>query len=199
MTEKEKKDLGMWYKPGFDLSTRESLMRAKKLCYEFNQESPLEVERQQHYLKDLFSELGDGSFVLAPFFCDYGYNITMGKGCFLNHNVYLMDCAPIQIGNNVLIGPSTGFYTAIHAFDPNDRKFGIERAQPITVGDDVWIAGDVTVLPGVTIGSGSIIGAKTLVNKDIPENVIAAGNPVRIIRPLTEADKIDPSILEQYM
>ena len=113
---------------------------------------------------------------------DYGYNVYLGAGTFLNHNCYLMDCATIRFGRKVFVGPNCGFYTAIHPLDKVQRAKGIERAAAIEIGDDVWLGGDVTVLPGVKIGSGSVIGAKSLVTKDIPDNVLAFGNPCRVVK-----------------
>ena len=104
-----------------------------------------------------------------------------------------MDCAPITIGKHCFIGPNCGMYTAIHPIVAKERNQGLEMAKPITIKDNVWIGGDVTILPGVTIGEGSVIGAKSLVTKDIPANVIAVGNPCRIVRPITDEDLIKPS------
>ena len=111
---------------------------------------------------------------------DYGYNVYIGEGSFLNHNIYLMDCAKIEIGNHCFIGPNCGFYTALHPLIVEKRNEGLEMAKPIKIGDNVWIGGDVTILPGVKIGEGSIIGAKSLVSNDIPAGVIAFGNPCKV-------------------
>ena len=115
---------------------------------------------------------------------DYGYNIEIGEGSFFNHNIYLMDCAKIVFGKKCFIGPNCGFYTALHPLEVEERNAGLEIAKPIEIGDNVWIGADVTILPGVNIGKNSVVGAKSLVTKDIPANVVAFGNPCRVIRKL---------------
>ena len=124
-----------------------------------------------------------------PFFCDYGSNIELGDNVFINAYCVFLDEALITIGNNVFIAPQCGFYTAGHPLDKELRRQKKEYSLPITIGDDVWIGGMVAVMPGVTIGSGSVIGGGSVVIDDIPADVLAAGNPCRVIRPLTPADK----------
>ena len=143
----------------------------------------------------LFSELigrpvGEDFCLFPPFYTDYGYNCRIGEETFLNHNAYLMDGALITIGKHCFIGPNCGMYTANHPLVAEERNQGLEQARPITIGDNVWIGADVTILPGVTIGEGSVIGAKSVVTKDIPPNVIALGNPCRVLRAITEADRV---------
>ena len=140
--------------------------------------------------KDLFGSIGENSQVLPPFRCDYGSHIQIGTGTFINFNVSMVDVGEIKIGNKVLIGPGTGLFTAIHPTDPEIRATGIESSKPIIIEDKVWIGGNVTILPGVTIGKGSIIGAGSVVTKDIPKMTIAVGNPAKVIREITEEDKI---------
>ena len=139
--------------------------------------------------KLLFGEIGENSQVLPPFRCDYGKNITIGSGTFINFNVSMVDVGEIKIGSKVLIGPGTGIFTAIHPIDPEIRATGVESAKPIIIEDKVWIGGNVTILPGVTIGKGSIIGAGSVVTKDIPQMSIAIGNPAKVIRKISEEDK----------
>ena len=115
-------------------------------------------------------------------------SITIGEGSFLNRGCYLMDCAPIALGKHVFMGPDCGVYTAVHPFDAASRNTGLEKALPVTIEDEVWLGGHVTILPGVTIGRGSIIGAGSVVTKDVPAGVVAAGNPCRVLRALTEED-----------
>lgn len=198
MTEQEKKDAGLWYDAHYDPNIRDTLFRAKELAFKFNKTNPLNRKKQRKILKKLLHSIHKTTTILSPFYCDYGYNITIGKHSFLNHDVYLMDCGKITIGNHVLIGPSSGLYTATHAFVPEERNLGLEKTGAITIEDNVWLGGNVTVLPGVTIHEGSIIGAKSLVNSDIPPNVIAAGNPCKVIREITEADRLDPDIINTY-
>ena len=139
--------------------------------------------------KDLFGAFGK-STVLSPFRCDYGDQIYIGDDCFINFNVSMIDLGKIKIGNRVLIGPGTGIFTAIHPIDPEIRATGIEKGVDIIIEDDVWIGGNATILPGITIGKGAIIGAGSVVTKDIPKMTIAAGNPAKVIRGITEEDKI---------
>lgn len=127
--------------------------------------------------------------ITAPFYCDYGFNISIGENFYTNHNVTILDGANVTFGNNVFIAPNCVFSTAGHAIDSEQRGRGLEIAQPITVGDDVWFGANVTVLPGVTIGSNTVIGAGSVVTKDIPSGVIAVGNPCRVMREITEQDK----------
>jgi maltose O-acetyltransferase len=143
-------------------------------------------ERSKHLLHQLLGSLGEGSVILPRFQCDYGTQITIGANCFLNYDAILLDCAPISIGDNVSIGPRAQLVTALHPVDDHDaRRAGWESASAIAVGDNVWLAAGVIVCPGVTIGANSVIGAGSVVISDIPANVLAAGNPCRVIRGLT--------------
>ena len=183
MTEKEKMLAGQWYNANFDAKLIEERAAVKDLCLEFNSTPLKNLRGRQELLKKILPHVDAESLeILSPFMVDYGYNIYLGAGTFLNHNCYLMDCAEIKLGKKVFVGPNCNFYTAIHPLDKIRRAEGLEIAKPIEIGDDVWIGGDVTILPGVKIGSGSIIGAKSLVTKDIPENVMAFGNPARVMK-----------------
>jgi len=173
---------GQWYDANFDPKLIEERAIVKDLCLEFNA-TKMQEPRRRELLKKILPHVDTNTVeILSPFMVDYGYNIYFGAGIFLNHNCYLMDCAEIRFGKKVFVGPNCGFYTAIHPLDKVQRAAGIEMAKPIVIGDDVWIGGDVTILPGVTIGSGSVIGAKSLVTKDIPANVVAFGNPCRVVK-----------------
>ena len=140
--------------------------------------------------KELFGSIGENSQVLPPFRCDYGSHIHIGSESFINFNVSMIDVGEIRIGDKVLIGPGTGLFTAIHPIDPEIRATGVESSKPIVIEDKVRIGGNVTILPGVKIGRGAIIGAGSVVTKDIPEMTIVAGNPAKVIRKITEDDKI---------
>ena len=191
MTEKEKMQKGMWYDANFDKELLAERIEADGLCYEFNHTHPKEAEKRAEILDKLLPNKGENVSILAPFIADYGKNCFIGEGTFINYGAYLMDGAPITIGKSCFIGPNCGMYTATHPLLAEERNRGLEKAKPITIGDNVWLGGDVTILPGVTIGEGSVIGAKSLVNKDIPPNVIAAGNPCKVIRAITEEDRIN--------
>jgi len=183
LTEKEKMLAGQWYNANFDTRLIEERAFVKDLCLEFNLTRMQDLTRRQKILREILPNVDAESVeILSPFMVDYGYNIYLGAGTFLNHNCYLMDCAQIRLGKKVFVGPNCGFYTALHPLDFVKRAEGLEMAKPIVIGDDVWIGGDVTILPGVKIGRGSVIGAKSLVTRDIPENVMAFGNPCKVVK-----------------
>ena len=192
MTEQEKMAAGLWYDANFDPELLAARTKAEELCAAFNAAAPGDAERRGALLQALIPDLGEGVTILSPFYTDYGSNCRIGAGSFLNHGVYLMDGAPITLGRNCFLGPSCGLYTANHPLNAVQRAQGLERALPITLGDDVWLGGNVVILPGVTIGSGSVIGAGSVVTHDIPPGVVAAGNPCRVLRPITEADRVQP-------
>lgn len=176
---------GKWYNANFDTELLKERVFVKDLCLEFNQIKMADSEKRLELLKKILPNVEvDKIEILSPFIVDYGYNIEIGEGSFFNHNIYMMDCAKIIFGKKNFIGPNCGFYTAIHPFEIEKRNAGFELAKPITIGDNVWFGGNVTVLPGVKIGSGVVIGAGSVVTKDIPENVIAVGNPCKVLRSL---------------
>ena len=156
--------------------------RAKDLCFKFNALPPSEREARKNIIKQLFSKTTDEFLIESSFYCDYGYNIEIGNNFYINHNCVILDCAKVTFGDNVFIGPNCGFYTATHPINAEERNSGLESAKPISIGNNVWIGGNVTVLPGVEIGDNTIIGAGSVVTKNIPKNVVAVGNPCRIIK-----------------
>ncbi|MDO5330075.1 MAG: sugar O-acetyltransferase [Bacillota bacterium] len=186
MNEKEKRDLGLAYDANFNEDLLKERQKAEELCFRFNSLSPTEEGAKRAVLEALIPGYPKSATILSPFIADYGYNVSIGEGSFINHGAYLMDCAPISIGSHVFIGPNLGAYTAIHPLDIESRNKGLEKAKPIVIEDDVWIASDVTILPGAKIGHGSVIGAKSLVSGEIPPNVLAYGNPVRVIKPIDQ-------------
>ena len=155
---------------------------AKDLCFEYNVLKPSQVEKRDELMRKILGKAGKNLWIEQQFWCDYGYNIEVGDNFYANHGLVILDGAKVVFGNNVFIAPQCGFYTAGHPLDYETRNTGLEYALPITVGNNVWIGGMVTVLPGVTIGSGSVIGAGSVVTRDVPENVVAAGNPCRVLR-----------------
>ncbi|CVH76862.1 Putative acetyltransferase [Clostridiales bacterium CHKCI006] len=189
MSEKEKRDLGEWYDANFDEELLEERVAAIDLCFDLNQTRQSEREKRQQILQQLIGKAGEGLEVISPFSCDYGYHIHLGKQVFINTNCYLMDCAPITIGDHVFIGPHCGFYTASHPLNYTMRNAGLEKALPITIGSNVWFGGHVVVLPGVTIGDGCVIGAGSVVTHDIPANSVAVGSPCRVISTIDQDDR----------
>ena len=179
----------MLYDANHDESLLEERAAAKGLCYEFNRLHPSDECGQQALIKKLLGKTKGTFCIVAPFWCDYGYNIEIGENFFANHNTVILDCAKVTFGDNVFVAPNCGFYTAGHPIDFERRNKGLEYAYPITVGDNVWIGGGVQVMSGVTIGSNVVIGGGSIVVKDIPSNSVAVGNPCRVIRAITEADQ----------
>lgn len=161
------------------------LMQTRCKLHEFNSLAPDNIDRQHELLRELLGAVGTKFHVNQPFRCDYGCNITIGENFFANFNLTILDEAPVTIGNNVFIGPNVNIYTACHPLDSAQRDTLLEWAEPVTIGDSVWIGGNTTILPGVTIGSRTVIGAGSVVTRDIPDGVVAAGNPARIIKETT--------------
>lgn len=189
MTEKEKMLAQKIYNANFDRELLEERRNCKELCYDFNQLRPSEIEKQTKLMKKILGKTKGEFCIMAPFWCDYGYNIEIGENFFANHNCVILDGGKIKFGDNVFIAPNCGFHTAGHPVDFERRNQGLEYAYPITIGNDVWIGAGVHVMPGVTIGSNVVIGGGSIVTKDVPDNVVAVGNPCRVIRYITNEDK----------
>ncbi len=173
------------YNPAYE----EEIRKGKEKCFQYNQLCPNDSERQQAILQQLLGKMGKDVIVTPPFWCDYGYNITVGDFFYSNHNMIIQDGATVTFGDHVFIGPNCCFTTAEHAIDPEMRKAGIEIAKPITIGNNVWIGAGSTILAGVEIGDNTVIGAGSVVTKSIPDNVVAVGVPCKVLRAITEADK----------
>ena len=188
MTEKQKAEAGYLYSPYADELPAERAA-CKDLCFEYNSLKPSDTDGQRRILNKIINDPNGTAIVTAPFWCDYGHNITVGKNFYCNHNLVVLDEAKVTAGDNVFIAPHCCITTAGHPIDAEQRAEGLEIALPVTIGNDVWIGANVTVLPGVTIGSNTVIGAGSVVNKDVPSGVVAAGNPCRVIRQITEKDK----------
>jgi maltose O-acetyltransferase len=158
--------------------------RARQLTQNLNAADPDHPENHLAILGGLLGNLGDGCWIEPPFHCDYGAHIFLGNQVYMNFSCVILDCAHVKIGDNTLLGPKVQLYSATHPLDAAERINGLELAQPIAIGQNVWIGGGVIVGPGLTIGDNTTIGAGSVVTRDIPANVFAAGNPCRIIREL---------------
>lgn len=186
-TEWEKMLRGELYDP-HDPELVQARNRARDLCQDLNATREGQGEERRRILRALFGRGGDTVWMQPPFFCDYGTNIALGQRVFFNFNCVVLDVARVAIGDHTLFGPAVQIYTATHPLDAELRRRQ-EFAKPITVGSDVWVGGGAILCPGVTIGSRTVIGAGSVVTRDIPDGVFAAGNPCRVIRDLSESDR----------
>lgn len=189
MTEKEKMLAGKSYFSGGEELTEER-QRAKRLTYRFNNLHPDALKEKEAILRELFGTVGENLWLEEPLHCDYGYNVHVGNNFYGNYNLVILDCAEVNIGNNVFIAPNVSIFAAGHPLHHEARDAMQEYAAPVTIGNSVWIGGGVIINPGVTIGSRVVIGSGSVVTKDIPDNCIAAGNPCRVIREITEEDSL---------
>ena len=189
MNNKEKMLNGYLY-DATDLGLYKERLYAKDLCFKYNHTKPSNVNERQKIIRELLSEIGEIFNIESDFWCDYGYNIKAGNNFYINHNCVMLDCAKIEFGDNVLIAPNCGFYTAGHPLDVEKRSKWIEYAYPIYVGNNVWFGANTIVLPNVKIGDNVVIGAGSVVTKDIPPNTLAYGSPCRVIREINEEDKM---------
>lgn len=187
MDNKLRRDQGMAYRA--DDAIIEEQLRTKRIIRWYNDCMPFDEEKGMQYLDEAgIIHTGDLYFE-PPFHCEYGFHIKVGKNFYANAYCTMLDVAKITIGDDVLFGPNVSLYTAGHPLHPQSRKSGYEYGIPITIGDRVWIGGSCVVMPGVSIGSDTVIGAGSVVTKDIPDGVIAVGNPCRVIREITEEDR----------
>lgn len=190
MTEKEKMWAGLLFDPAKLDNNAEDIRKCLDLCYRYNYCPPGNTEEKQQILKQIIGSMGKNCVVTSPFWCDHGYNISMGDSFYSNHNLVITDGVSVTFGNHVLIAPNCCFTTAEHAMDPEQRKMGIEIARPIKIGNNVWFGAGVTVLAGSVIGDNTVIGAGSVVKGNIPSGVVAAGVPCRVIRKISYKDKI---------
>lgn len=182
MTEKEKAAMGLLYNPNYDPELIQERKYCKRLCYQYNNLHPDKIDDRKSLIRRILGKISDNFLIEQPFICDYGYNIEIGDNFYSNHNLIILDCAKVKIGDNVIIAPNCALYTAGHPLDVEQRNIGLEYAYPITIGNNVWIGGNTVILPGISIGDNTVIGAGSVVTKDIPSGVVAVGNPCKVIR-----------------
>lgn len=155
----------------------------KQWMHRYNNSPDLPSDGCHALLKSHFASLGEGVIIRPPFFCDYGYNISIGANTFINFNCVILDVLPVRIGDDCQIAPSVQIYTADHPLDPAVRRTGLESGRPVSIGNNVWIGGGAIILPGVTIGDDAVVGAGSVVTRDVPAGAVVVGNPARIRQP----------------
>ena len=181
MTEKEKMIVGEMYDAG-DSQLIEERRCARDLCKSLNDSYDRERELRENIVRELFGHTGDAIWIEPPFYCDYGYNISLGSNVFFNFNCVILDPAPVKIGSNVMFGPAVQVCSATHPMSAAERRTMLEYARPVEIGSDVWIGSGAIICPGVRVGPRSVIGAGSVVTRDVPADVFAAGNPCRVVR-----------------
>ena len=186
MQEKEKMLKGLLYDANYDDNLKKDRTDCKLLCQEYNRIDYDKFEQREQLIKKILAKTGQNFLIEQPFICDYGYNIEIGENFYSNHNLTILDCNKVIFGDNVFIGSNCCFYCAEHPLDFERRIKGLEYEIPIIIGNNVWIGGNVTVLAGVTIGNGVVIGAGSTVTKDVPDNVVIAGTPAKIIKEISQ-------------
>lgn len=188
MDHKERMLANLPYKAWLDGLAEERLENKKKI-YKYNHLEPGNPEEKDMLIKDILGKCGEYINIEPPFFCDYGYNIEIGENFFANYNFTVLDVGKVRIGENVQVAPNVSIYTAGHPIHPESRNSGYEYGIDISIGDNCWIGGNTCIMPGVAIGKNVVIGAGSVVTKDIPDDVIAVGNPCKVVRKITEADR----------
>lgn len=168
---------------------RELLQKTRIKLWTFNNLKPDQTDEQNQILRELFGSIGKRFIINQPFRCDYGCNIFLGEDCFINFNCTILDEAKVSIGDHAFLGPNVSIYTACHPLEPDKRNRFIEWAEPVTIGNNVWIGGGVTILPGVTIGDNVVIGGGSVVTKSFSSNVVIGGNPAKIIREIPNSSQ----------
>lgn len=179
---------GLPYKAWLD-GLSEERMENKIRIYRYNSLSPEQGEEQAALIKEIIGKCGENIWIETPFHCDYGWNIEVGENFFANYNLTILDVGKVVIGKNAQIAPNVSIYTAGHPVHPDSRNTGYEYGIGVTIGDNVWLGGNTVINPGVTIGNNVVIGAGSVVTKDLPDDVIAVGNPCRVLRKITEEDR----------
>lgn len=188
MDQKQRMEAGLPYKSWMD-GLPQARQAAKEQTYAFNHTPPHLQEESMSILKKLFGRTGEDFWVEAPFHCDYGYRIEVGEHFYANYNLTILDTGRVRIGDNCMIAPNVSIFTAGHPIHPQARNSGYEYGFDITVGHNVWIGGGAILLPGITVGNNVVIAAGSVVGRDLPDNVVAAGNPCRPIRTIRPEDR----------
>jgi maltose O-acetyltransferase len=170
--------------------------RTQELLERYNSIPHAQKNKRFALLQELLGEVGKGAVILPPFRCDYGSQVSVGEYTFINYDCVMLDVVPIHIGSACQFGPRVQLMTAVHPVDPVTRRSGWQYGRPIVIGDNVWIGGGAIVCPGVTIGADSVVGAGSVVTRDIPPGVVAAGNPARVLREIDETDRLEPPFPE---
>ncbi len=188
VNQKERMLAGLPYKAWLDGLSEERLENKKRIR-RYNLLPPEDEEEQDRLIRKILGKAGRVVHIEPPFHCDYGYNIEVGENFFANYNLTILDVGKVRIGKNAQIAPNVSIYTAGHPVHPDSRNSGYEYGIAVTIGDNVWLGGNAVIMPGVTIGNNAVIGAGSVVTKDIPDNAVAAGNPCRVLRYITGADR----------
>ena len=189
MTEREKALAGELYSPE-DKELRAMHLRSKKLFGKYNKIDPSNEKKLEKLIKKIFGSTGKNIKVCPPFYCDYGKNIHVGENFFANYGCVILDVAEVRIGKNCMLAPCVKIFHATHPIRAEERYNGVELGFKVTIGDNCWIGGGSIINPGVTLGNNVVVGAGSVVTRDIPPNSLAVGNPCRVLRPITEADRL---------
>lgn len=186
MDNKEKRDAGLPYIT--DISVLKQQTKNRIRIRRYNKTFPWNYLKRLRILRKILGKNGGNVYFEPPFYCDYGSHIEVGKNCFANYNLVILDVAKVKIGDNVMMGPNVSLYTAGHPLHPQARNSAYEYGVPLTIGNNVWLGGGCIILPGVTIGDNVVIGAGSVVTHDIPNGVVAAGNPCKVIKKIVDSD-----------
>ena len=189
MTDKELMLKGELYIPSNDPQLAKDCARSRRITRLFNATTEADLDTREELIRELFGGTGEHFYIEPPFRCNYGFNIYIGENFYTNFDCIILDVCEVHIGDNVMFGPRVCVYTAGHPIDPGVRAEALEFGKPVTIGNNVWVGGNVVINPGLTIGDNVVIGSGSVVTRDIPDGVVAAGNPCRVLRKVTEEDR----------